>query len=115
MKSELKCEICGESHPACLDFHHKDSSQKLYELSRLCSRGVSIQSIKNEIEKCSVLCANCHRKLHWADPTGAFSEPSKPKQCKVCGETENLVEGKRLCQIHYNEHQRLVMRARRNS
>lgn len=62
MKSKLRCEKCGEDDPACLDFHHngngKDAavSVMLYRTGR--------KKLIKEIEKCSVLCANCHRKLH---------------------------------------------------
>ena len=65
-KLSLKCEICGESHPACLDFHHRDPEEKDIEIARAVNRGRSIEKIKQEIDKCQVLCANCHRKLHYA-------------------------------------------------
>ncbi len=61
-KSSLSCE-CGENHPACLDFHHRDPSTKLDIVGNLTRRGFSIQRILEEIQKCDVLCANCHRKL----------------------------------------------------
>lgn len=63
----LKCEQCGENHPACLDFHHINPVSKDLEVSALVARGHSIDRIKKEIEKCKVLCSNCHRKLHWDD------------------------------------------------
>jgi hypothetical protein len=65
-KKNLKCEICGENHPATLDFHHKDPNEK--EL--IVSKAVWTRSwsgIKKEIDKCSVLCSNCHRKLHYEE------------------------------------------------
>lgn len=62
-KSTLSCVQCGESHPSCLDFHHRDPTQKDFMLSDIRSR--SLKSIQKEINKCDVLCANCHRKLHW--------------------------------------------------
>ncbi len=62
-KSTLSCEKCGESHPACLDFHHRD--EKLESVSKM--RCWSINKILEEIKKCSVLCSNCHRKLHWKE------------------------------------------------
>lgn len=60
-KQTLICERCSESHPACLDFHHIDPKQKqdVIKLRR------SISSLKKEIQKCIVLCANCHRKEHY--------------------------------------------------
>jgi len=62
-KRALLCQ-CGENHPACLDFHHNDSSRKEMAISNAVQRGWSIARITAELEKCIVLCANCHRKLH---------------------------------------------------
>ncbi len=56
------CSSCGESDKACLDFHHTDSKTKAFNLSSY--KNHSLDKIKKEIEKCIVLCANCHRKLH---------------------------------------------------
>ena len=64
IKSELKCSMCGEDHPATLDFHHRDPQEKDQMVSKAIFRGWSIERIKKEIDKCDVLCSNCHRKLH---------------------------------------------------
>jgi hypothetical protein len=63
-KKTLKCCECGENHPACLDFHHMDPTKKEIEISSFINNTYSINTIMEEIEKCMVLCANCHRKLH---------------------------------------------------
>ena len=62
-KATLKCEICGESESACLDFHHKDPSEKDNIISQV-AKTWSLERLKKEIDKCMVLCANCHRKVH---------------------------------------------------
>lgn len=64
-KLSLKCIKCGEDHPACLDFHHEDPNTKEIEVSSLVSDTVSLKKIMDEIDKCIVLCANCHRKYHY--------------------------------------------------
>ena len=64
-KKNLKCSICGESHPATIDFHHKDESEKEQGIAYFVGFGYSIDRIKKEMEKCEVLCANCHRKIHY--------------------------------------------------
>lgn len=64
-KSKLKCETCPENHPATLDFHHIDPKQKDLKVSRALINGWSKERILKEIAKCKVLCANCHRKLHY--------------------------------------------------
>lgn len=56
------CIICGEKDQACLDFHHLHD--KSFSIGNKC-RDKGIGSIKNEADKCVVLCANCHRKLHF--------------------------------------------------
>jgi predicted HNH restriction endonuclease len=58
-----KCMICGyNKHPAVLDFHHIDPSTKLFGVS---SGGFSRSwaSIEQEIKKCILVCANCHREI----------------------------------------------------
>src|ERR1017187_1870374 len=61
------CKVCNESHPACLDFHHKERHTKLFEVTYMVHRGFGKDAILKEIEKCEVLCANCHRKFHVGD------------------------------------------------
>lgn len=63
LKNELKCCVCGENEPACLDFHHTDPSEKEYTISTIVHTH-SWEKIVNEINKCVVLCSNCHRKVH---------------------------------------------------
>ena len=65
-KQARGCAQCGENHPACLDFHHTDPSKKEGNLYAMPSnRGW--KWIELEVAKCIVLCANCHRKLHYAE------------------------------------------------
>lgn len=64
-KSTVSCYFCGESNPACLDFHHLDPSTKKSSISNMVTDGYSISKIKKEIEKCLVICSNGHRKLHY--------------------------------------------------
>jgi hypothetical protein len=58
--SEHPCVDCGESDIVVLEFdHQRDKTQEVCELAR---NGVSLQTLKNEIEKCDVVCANCHKR-----------------------------------------------------
>jgi len=53
------CVDCGEDDPVVLEFDHL--SEKLFDIGReIHNRGW--QSILDEIEKCEVVCANCHRR-----------------------------------------------------
>ena len=62
------CEICGIKRITIddleiFDFHHKDKSNKSFELSdNIESKNWDI--VKQELDKCVMLCANCHRKQH---------------------------------------------------
>ncbi len=69
-KKKQACIKCGSAHPAVLDFHHRFDEDKEFNIS-MC-RNFSLARIKAEIAKCDVLCANCHRILHWDDCTGPF-------------------------------------------
>jgi hypothetical protein len=66
-KSNLKCEKCGENHPAVLDFHHINSNEKDFSIGTAMGVGNSIETILKEISKCMILCSNCHRKLHYEE------------------------------------------------
>lgn len=63
IKSEQGCLVCGESESSCLDFHHKDHKTKTATVSKLVTHKSRAGALK-EIEKCIVLCSNCHRKFH---------------------------------------------------
>jgi hypothetical protein len=62
-KQTLQCSQCDESYYKCLEFHHLDPSKKDFSLSVL-KRDHSWDRILEEVDKCVVLCANCHRKAH---------------------------------------------------
>lgn len=63
-KKTLKCQNCPENHPYCLEFHHNNDDKDL-SVSQLIANGYGKPTILKEINKCIVLCANCHRKLHY--------------------------------------------------
>ena len=62
-KATIKCVNCGFSHIACMDFHHEDPTTKLDSVHRLVNNG-QFALAQEEIKKCIVLCANCHRIHH---------------------------------------------------
>lgn len=56
------CMDCGNRYPACaMDFDHRPGVIKLGNLSRISNLGWSPDRILAEIEKCDLVCANCHR------------------------------------------------------
>ncbi|MDP2655859.1 MAG: hypothetical protein Q8P17_05120 [bacterium] len=57
------CVRCKITDPRVLDFHHKKGEDKLFSVGGF-RRAVGFDRIKKEVEKCEVVCANCHRILH---------------------------------------------------
>ncbi len=59
------CEICGyKKYPEILVFHHREPSNKKDGVNRLMKTLKPIKVIQEEIDKCMILCANCHREVH---------------------------------------------------
>jgi hypothetical protein len=58
------CSECGETDPVVLEFNHLDPLTKSGNLSDMIANGVSVDSLslRSEIAKCQVLCANCHQR-----------------------------------------------------
>ena len=67
IKNTLTCKKCGDNRPYVLDFHHLKSKEKKEEISKLLSSNASWETIINEMEKCIILCANCHREFHYLE------------------------------------------------
>ena len=63
VKEKEYCILCTESRPESLLFHHRESSEKIFSLSKPEARPLS--EVKAEIAKCDILCANCHMSLHY--------------------------------------------------
>jgi hypothetical protein len=72
-REECACRRCGEQHPGCLDFHHVDEAEKTDSVAELVNQGFAKDAIRAEIDKCEVLCANCHRKEHYTPPSSSSS------------------------------------------
>jgi hypothetical protein len=59
-----KCEICGyDKCISALEFHHKDANEKDFGIS---AKGYTrnIETNKQEVDKCILVCSNCHREIH---------------------------------------------------
>lgn len=63
MEKSKPCMDCGGSFPSCvMDFHHRDPRDKNFDVSQGATHGRRVVLV--EIEKCDLLCANCHRMRH---------------------------------------------------
>lgn len=67
-KQGLSCLDCGANHPAVIEFHHVNG--KDFTLATWASNIASKARFIEEVAKCVVLCANCHRIRHWKQNTG---------------------------------------------
>ncbi len=64
--AEHPCINCGESDPIVLEFDHRDRVEKVGNVANLVNDG-SWKRVMLEIQKCDVLCANCHRRKSAAE------------------------------------------------
>jgi predicted HNH restriction endonuclease len=57
------CQICNyDKYNGALEFHHKDPSIKDFSLGH--AKMYSFEKVKSELDKCLLVCANCHREIH---------------------------------------------------
>lgn len=63
-KSTLQCSICGTDKYWRLDFHHIDPSTKSMGVSEMVIGHKSKENIMKEMDKCIVVCRNCHADIH---------------------------------------------------
>ena len=62
---DVPCADCGKKYPPyVLDFHHIDPSLKSGDIPTMLGQGYSWGRILEEVEKCVLVCANCHRIRH---------------------------------------------------
>ena len=71
VKSEMikykgsKCQICGyDKCDSALEFHHIDPKQKDSSITNMIQTRVELNILIKEVDKCILICANCHRELH---------------------------------------------------
>jgi len=58
------CSCCGyKNYVGALEFHHSDPTKKDFSLSQVKLLSFN-DKIREELDKCILLCANCHRELH---------------------------------------------------
>lgn len=62
-KSSKGCRKCGEKRYFVLDFHHRDPNEKDFVISDKVR--CKLDTMMDEIQKCDILCACCHREWHY--------------------------------------------------
>lgn len=115
LKLSKGCCICGyKEYAGSLDFHHIMKKHK--SVSSMVESGYKVSTIQTEIDKCEIICANCHRKKHWTGTSltkghkkNQFIVQIKLKSaCILCGEShistldfDHLDESKKVAGIGY--------------
>ncbi len=61
-KMSSGCLDCGEMDIIVLELDHRDPSEKKYKISDVRRTKIKIDDFISEIDKCDVVCANCHRR-----------------------------------------------------
>lgn len=66
---DVACLDCGVKYPSfVMDFDHV-RGEKVMNISAMVTRGFSVKKLLEEIDKCDVVCANCHRLRTFAPPS----------------------------------------------
>jgi L-lysine 2,3-aminomutase len=67
------CIDCGESDPIVLEFDHIIESEKCFNIADAIAHNYSEKSLIEEMDKCEIRCANCHRRRHYFNNAGKWS------------------------------------------
>ena len=71
-----KCCRCGYNKCArALEFHHLDASQKDFGVSRNLAKDMN--KLKQEVDKCILVCSNCHAEIHDELENGSVAQPGQ--------------------------------------
>jgi hypothetical protein len=86
-----KCEKCGYNKcPAAFDFHHLDPSEKEFSIAPKVRKGWT-KELTRELDKCVLLCANCHRETHWEEKEFVNLSPRKPAKIYACVDCRTII------------------------
>lgn len=109
-----KCEKCGyKKNFTALEFHHINPKEKEFQLDSRHLSNTRIEKLKNEVDKCILLCSNCHRELHYPEynennieellkaytskTAKVLEKKRKTTKCPVCGKEFESCKGKIYC------------------
>lgn len=120
-----KCCLCGyNKNYAALEFHHLDSLEKDFSLDSRRLSNTTVDKILKELEKCILVCSNCHKELHYPDleieninfllenfktnNKSIFSSKYKVSSCKECNVEFKYIKGKKFCsnECQWNNHKK---------
>jgi len=94
-KAERGCQQCGVDTPSCLDLHHTDPETRERAVGKLITHGYGRERLEEEFARCTVLCANCHRREHQEVATegvhGWVHAHKAARGCARCDEADPVV------------------------
>lgn len=101
-----KCEECGyDKYIGALDFHHTDPLKKDFTIAHARLKRFD-ESVIKELDKCQLLCANCHREVHQVYNTEEleqfFNKPRKEKAEYFCKCGNKRSKRAKLCKVCQN-------------
>lgn len=62
---KVNCSKCNFNNPLALVFHHRNPEAKTLSIAQGITNGWNKKRLQEEIDKCDILCANCHSILHY--------------------------------------------------
>ena len=84
----IPCYICKRMFlPCVMDFHHREPSKKVKNIIDMVFGAYPIEIIIKEIEKCIVICANCHVKFNnkgYKKYPEWFIQYKSTLRCSIC-------------------------------
>lgn len=82
------CVDCGEADIVVLDFDHV-RGKKITGVSKMANNGAGIKKLQDEIAKCEIRCANCHRRVTEKRRLASVAQLVEPLICnqQVVGST----------------------------
>lgn len=109
-----KCQKCGyHQNLSALEFHHRNPEEKEFQLDIRTFANTSLEKLKKELDKCDLLCSNCHAEHHHPEydinnienllkeiesERVDFTKEKSPKYiCPVCGTPFKAATGKIYC------------------
>lgn len=105
-----KCEICGyDKNLSAFEFHHINPEKKSFQIDMRHFSNTNLETLRSELNKCMMLCANCHREIHHQDlilseipiiiehcDKESFNNPTG-SICPVCNQRFPKAKGKIYC------------------
>ena len=89
-----KCFVCGTDDIFSLEFHHPHKNKERTISSLIYKNRTTKIKFKRELQKCKLLCKNCHQEIHHANPLNKrikkeLLRAGNSTKCQECGYSKN--------------------------